>query len=196
VNVRLPAAERRRQLLDTALEVFAAQGFYATSMNDVADAAGVTKPVLYQHFASKRQLYLELLEDVGTRLGERIADATATAGSPHEQVEMGFVAYFRFVHEHRSAYRLLFGGGSRRDAEFADAVRKVEEHLAASVALLIEADIDPDHRRTLAFAIVGIAEGTSRHWIADDLDVDPDVLARQVADLAWAGLRGIHRIDG
>jgi len=196
VNVRLPAAERRRQLLDTALEVFAAQGFYATSMNDVADAAGVTKPVLYQHFASKRQLYLELLEDVGTRLGERIADATATAGSPHEQVEMGFVAYFRFVHEHRSAYRLLFGGGSRRDAEFADAVRKVEEHLAASVALLIEADIDPDHRRTLAFAIAGIAEGTSRHWIADDLDVDPDVLARQVADLAWAGLRGIHRIDG
>ena len=196
MNVRLPAAERRRQLLDTALEVFAAQGFYATSMNDVADAAGVTKPVLYQHFASKRQLYLELLEDVGTRLGERIADATATAGSPHEQVEMGFVAYFRFVHEHRSAYRLLFGGGSRRDAEFADAVRKVEEHLAASVALLIEADIDPDHRRTLAFAIVGIAEGTSRHWIADDLDVDPDVLARQVADLAWAGLRGIHRIDG
>ena len=196
VNVRLPAAERRRQLLDTALEVFAAQGFHSTSMNDVADAAGVTKPVLYQHFTSKRQLYLELLEDVGTRLGDGIAEATAMAGSPHEQVEKGFVAYFRFVHEHRSAYRLLFGGGSRRDAEFADAVRKVEEHLAASVALLIEADIDADHRRTLAFAIVGIAEGTSRHWIADDLDIDPDVLARQVADLAWAGLRGIHRIDG
>jgi hypothetical protein len=47
----------------------------------------------------------------------------------------------------------------------------------------------------LAFAIVGIAEGTSRHWIADDLDVQPDVLATQVADLAWAGLRGIHRLD-
>ena len=83
VNVRLPAHQRRRQLLDTALEVFANEGFHATSMNDVADAAGVTKPVLYQHFASKRELYLELLEDVGTRLGQVIEDATLSAGGPH-----------------------------------------------------------------------------------------------------------------
>jgi AcrR family transcriptional regulator len=196
VNVRLPAHERRRQLLDVALDVFAADGFHSTSMNDVAEAAGVTKPVLYQHFTSKRQLYLELLEDVGTRLGEEIADATAAAGSAHQQVEAGFAAYFRFVHEHRSAYQLLFGGGSRRDAEFADAVRRVEEHLATSIAELIQADIDADHRRTLAFGLVGMAEGTSRLWVAEDLDFDPDVLAREVADLAWAGLRGVHRIEG
>lgn len=194
VNVRLPAHQRRRQLLDTALEVFATEGFHATSMNDVADAAGVTKPVLYQHFASKRELYLELLEDVGTRLGQVIEDATLSAGGPHEQVEKGFAAYFHFVHHNRSAYQLLFGGGSRRDAEFAEAVRRVEDHLAESVAGLIQADIDPQHRRTLAYGLVGMAEGTSRFWVAEDLDLDPDVLARQVADLAWAGLRGIHRI--
>lgn len=163
-------------------------------MNDVADAAGVTKPVLYQHFASKRELYLELLEDVGARLGQVIEDATLSAGGPHEQVEKGFAAYFRFVHHNRSAYQLLFGGGSRRDAEFAEAVRRVEDHLAESVAALIQADIDPQHRRTLAYGLVGMAEGTSRFWVAEDLDLDPDVLARQVADLAWAGLRGIHRI--
>jgi AcrR family transcriptional regulator len=195
VNVRLPAAERRRQLLDHALEVFATNGFHATSMNDVADAAGVTKPVLYQHFTSKRRLYLELLEDVGAQLGARITEATSTAGSPHEQVERGFTAYFRFVAHERSAYQLLFGGGARRDAEFAEAVRHVEDQLAATIAPLIYADIDPEHQRVLAFAIVGIAEGTSRHWISADLDVDPERLARQVADLAWAGLRGIHRID-
>ena len=195
MNVRLPAHERRRQLLDVALDVFAAEGFHATSMNDVAEAAGVTKPVLYQHFTSKRQLYLELLEDVGTRLGDEIAEATAAAGSPHQQVEAGFAAYFLFVADHRSAYQLLFGGGSRRDAEFADAVRRVEEHLATSIAELIDADIDPDHRRTLAFGLVGMAEGTSRMWVAEDLDFDPDVLARQVADLAWAGLRAVHRIE-
>ena len=194
MNVRLPAHERRRQLLDTAVEVFANNGFHATSMNDVAEAAGVTKPVLYQHFTSKRQLYLELLEDVGTKLGDLIAEATSSAGGPHEQVEKGFLAYFRFVAEDRSAYQLLFGGGSRRDVEFADAVRRVEEHLAASIAELIDADVDPDHRRTLAFALVGMAEGSSRLWLADDLDIDPKLLARQVADLAWAGLRGVHRI--
>ena len=195
MNVRLPAHERRRQLLDTALEVFAADGFHATSMNDVAEAAGVTKPVLYQHFTSKRQLYLELLEDVGTQLGDIIADAVRSAGGPHEQVERGFAAYFHFVSDRRSAYQLLFGGGSRRDAEFADAVRKVEEHLATSVATLIDADIAPDHRRTLAFGLVGLAEGTSRLCIAEDIDFDPDLLAAQIAELAWAGLRGVHRID-
>lgn len=196
VNVRLPAHERRRQLLDVALDVFAADGFHATSMNDVAEAAGVTKPVLYQHFTSKRQLYLELLDDVGARLGAEIAEATASAGSPREQVESGFAAYFRFVADHRNAYKLLFGGGSRRDAEFSDSVRRVEEQLARSIAELIEADIDPDHRRTLAYGLVGIAETTSRLWIAEDLDHEPATLARQVADLAWAGLRGIHRIEG
>jgi hypothetical protein len=70
----------------------------------------------------------------------------------------------------------------------------VEDHLAESVAALIEADIDPIQRRTLAYGLVGMAEGTSRFWVAEDLDLDPDVLARQVADMAWAGLRGIHRI--
>jgi AcrR family transcriptional regulator len=194
VNIRLPAHERRRQLLDTAMEVFAAKGFHATSMNDVADAAGVTKPVLYQHFTSKRQLYLELLEDVGARLRELLADAASTAAGPHEQVEKGFTAYFGFVAEHRSAYQLLFGGGARRDVEFADAVRRVEEQLAMTIAELIAADVDADHRRTLAFGLVGMAEGTSRLWVAEDLDVDPKLLARQVADLAWAGLRGVHRI--
>lgn len=194
VNLRLPAHERRRQLLDTAVEVFAAKGFHATSMNDVAEAAGVTKPVLYQHFTSKRHLYLELLEDVGARLRELLAESTSNAGGPHEQVERGFTAYFGFVAEHRSAYQLLFGGGARRDVEFADAVRRVEEQLASSIAELIAADVDPDHRRTLAFGLVGMAESTSRLWVAEDLDVDPKLLARQVADLAWAGLRGVHRI--
>jgi AcrR family transcriptional regulator len=194
VNVRLPAPERRRQLLDTAVEVFATKGFHGTSMNDVADAAGVTKPVLYQHFTSKRTLYLESLEAVGARLTELITEATADSAGPHAQVERGFTAYFRFVADHRAAYQLLFGGGSRRDPEFADAVRRVEEQLAASIAELIDADIDGDHRRTLAFGLVGMAEGTSRLWVAEELDIDPELLARQVADLAWAGLRGIHRV--
>lgn len=164
-------------------------------MNDVADAAGVTKPVLYQHFTSKRQLFIDLLEDVGSRLGDLIAEASAKADGARDRVEAGFTAYFRWIDTNRTAFSLLFGGGVRLDAEFADAVHKVESFLAESIATLIEADLDDEHRRTLAHGIVGLAEGTGRHWIDDGLDLDPDVLGRQVADLAYAGLRGVHRID-
>ena len=191
--VRLPAARRRRQLLDVALESFAANGFHRTSMEDIADAAGVTKPVLYQHFSSKRELYLELLDDVGRRLMELIAKAVAAAPRPREQVEAGFAAYFWFVAEHQSAFNLLFGGGARRDEEFADAVRKVENTIAESIAPLIEAEIDADHRRILAHGLVGLAEGTGRHWVANGLDLDPTKVARRIAELAWGGLRSVHR---
>jgi AcrR family transcriptional regulator len=180
-----------------ALERFALAGFHPTSMEDIAEAAGVTKPVLYQHFGSKRALYLELLEDVGAQLMDAITKATAQAAGPREQVEAGFAAYFRFVSERRSEFRLLFGGGTRRDTEFADAVRRVEEAIADAVASLIEADIDPAHRRQLAHGIVGLAEGASRYALDQEhragTTVDPEMLARRVAQLAWAGLRGISR---
>ena len=180
-------------MLDVALRVFAERGFHQTPMDEVAVAAGVTKPVLYQHFGSKRELYLELLDDVGRQLMDAIGEATASAGGPRQQVEAGFAAYFRFVRNNQSAFRLLFGSGARRDVEFADAVRRVEENIAEAIARLIEADIDDDHRRLLAHGIVGLAEGTSRHWVAHGLDLDPELLARRTADLAWAGLRTVHR---
>jgi AcrR family transcriptional regulator len=187
---RLPAAKRRRQLLDVALVRFAAGGFHATSMDDIAEGAGVTKPVLYQHFRSKRQLYLELLDDVGTQLMEAIAKATAEAGGPRAQVEAGFAAYVRFMADRPEAFPLLFGSGARRDREFADAVRRVEDSIAEAVAALIEADIDEDHRRVLAAAIVGMSEGVLRRGS----DVDQELLVRQMAELAWGGLRGVRRL--
>jgi len=196
MSARLPAPRRRRQLLDVGLRVFAERGFHATSMDDVAEAAGVTKPVLYQHFKSKRDLYLELLEDVGGRMMDAIAKAVAAADGPRQQVEAGFRAYFRFVAEEGDAFHLLFGSGTRRDEEFERAVRKVEDSIADAVAVFIEADIDADHRRILAHGLVGLAEGTSRTWLADGaarLEAEADGLARRIAELAWAGLRGVTR---
>ena len=191
-TVRLPAARRRKQLLDVALRVFAERGFHPTSMNDLAEAAGVTKPVLYQHFGSKRELYLELLDDVGSRLRESIGKATSEATTPRQQVERGFAAYFRFVAEHEAAFQVLFGGGSRRDEEFAAYARRVEDSIADAVAALIDVPgLDDGTRRLLAHGIVGLAEGASRHWMLGGSDGDPDELAHRVAELAWAGLRGI-----
>ncbi|TML39286.1 MAG: TetR/AcrR family transcriptional regulator [Actinobacteria bacterium] len=193
MTARLPGPRRRRQLLDVALEQFSGGGFHGTSMEQIAEAAGVTKPVLYQHFGSKRALYLELLEDVGSQLMEAITKATAEAGGPRQQVEGGFTAYFRYVSERRSAFRLLFSEGTRRDEQFSEAVNRVEESIASVIAGLIEADIDDAHRAQLAHAIVGMAEGVSRAGLASGLVSDPQVLARRMAELAWAGLRGIHR---
>lgn len=192
-----------------ALDAFATRGFHGVSMAELAEAAGVTKPVLYQHFGSKRELYLELLEDVGSRLLREVTDATATASGPHQQVEAGFAAYFRFVSEHERAFQLLFGGERRAgatvepgdgdwlvvDQDFADAVRRVEDAIAEAIAPLIAADIDDDHRRLLAYGIVGLAEGTGRQWVRRGRMGDASIVARQLADLAWAGLRGVHRVS-
>ncbi|MGV3757952.1 MAG: TetR/AcrR family transcriptional regulator [Actinomycetota bacterium] len=190
---RLPAARRRQQLLEVALQVFGERGFHPTSMNDVAEAAGVTKPVLYQHFRSKRDLYREVLTDVGTQLLEEITKATAAAGTPHRQVELGFLAYFRWVAANEPAFRVLFGGGTRRDEEFAAQVVKVEAAIAEAIAALIEVrTLERAQRRQLAHGLVGLAEGASRMWMAEGAQESPEDLARLVADFAWNGLRGIH----
>lgn len=193
MSPRLPAARRRRQLLDVALRVFAEQGFHDTSMNDIAEAAGVTKPVLYQHFGSKRELFSELLTDVGNELQETIIKALTSAQSGHEMVELGFAAYFRFVDEHRDAFRLFYGGSFARDAEFAEVVGQVESAVAALVAGLIEIDgLHPSQRRVLGHGIVGMIEGASTYWLRSSSDADPAALAHQLAELAWRGLRGVR----
>jgi AcrR family transcriptional regulator len=193
MSVRLPAEERREQILDVAVQVFARQGFHGTSMNDVAEVAGVTKPVLYQHFDSKQDLYLALMSEAGKRMLATITAAAAGAPTGRAKTEAGFTAYFRWVAEHRDAFLLLFGSRASRDEESTDAIRRLTNQAAAAVEPLIEADIDPDHRRTLAHGLVGLAEGVSRHLVEQGRSFDPVVLAQQVADLAWAGLRAVHR---
>lgn len=194
-TTRLPAAERRQQLLDVALEAFSQQGFSATSMNDIAEAAGVTKPVLYQHFGSKRDLYLELLRDLGGRLRADVGKATAEAAGPRQQVENGMAAYFRWVESHRAGFEILFDGETRRDREFLSEAAKVEHDIADAIASLIVVDgLDTERRRLLAYGIVGMSERTCRYWLSRHVDLTPHELAIQVADLAWAGLRGLRPI--
>jgi hypothetical protein len=108
----------------------------------------------------------------------------------------GVRCYFDFVVNNRSGFTLLFGSGARRDDEFNDRVRRFETGIADLVAPLIEAGIDDDHRRLLAHGLVGLAEGVGRHWVAGAVEVDPDVAARWVAELAWAGLRGVRPDHG
>jgi AcrR family transcriptional regulator len=193
MSSRLPAAERREQLLSVALGVFSEKGFHGASMNDVADAAGVTKPVLYQHFESKRELYMALIDEAGERLLVLIVASANDATSPHDQVSRGVQAYFRWVAEHRASFLLLFGDGGRRDEEFTSAIRLLEDRMATAIAPMIRAEIDPDHQATLAHGIIGLAESTSRRLVQSGATFDADKVAHQIGEMLWAGLRAVHR---
>ena len=209
---RLTADARRRQLFATALGLFAERGYAATTMDDIAEAAGVTKPLLYQHFESKRALYLELMDVFASVLVTRIVDATASADGPRQQVERGFAAYFALMVENEEAFRLLYGREAPADPELSEARRRVEDTIAQAIDPLINAGLEPEHRLLLAHSVVGMAEGAGRHWLdarrqrqaGTDPDpgsaigrLDPAVeaarLATRLADLAWAGLRQVHR---
>ncbi len=191
MSTRLPAGARREQILDVAVQVFAQSGYHGASMNDVADAAGVTKPVLYQHFDSKQDLYLALLEDVGHRMLHAITKATTGAPNGKAQTELGFQAYFRFVAADSDAFLLLFGTQANRDAESTAVIRRITDEAAEAIAPLIAADIDPPYQRTLAHGLIGMAEGVSRRLVELGQTFDADDLARQVSNLAWAGLRAV-----
>jgi AcrR family transcriptional regulator len=200
---RLSAGERRDQLFAVALRLFAERGYEATTMDEIAESAGVTKPLLYQHFSSKRALYLELVDSVAQELLTGIAMATAAAAGPREQVEEGFAVYFGLIVARQTAFRLLYGRNHPIDEELDDALRRVENAIAEAIDPLIAAGLDPEHRRFLAHAVVGMAEGASRYWLGTDRStlgetspgggaVEAQRLARRLANLAWAGLRSVH----
>jgi AcrR family transcriptional regulator len=189
----MPADQRRQQLFEVARERFAQQGFHATSMDEIAEAAGVTKPVLYQHFPSKRALYVELLEETGRQLLSTLADATARAGSLRERVELGFRAYFRFAVGNRSAFLFLLGTSLRSDPEFARIVEEILDAAAETIATLIEIPAPDAQRQMLANAIVGMAESVGLRVLREPgAIVDSDQLAQWISELAWFGLRGVR----
>lgn len=174
--------------------MFAEHGYHDTSMNEVAEAAGVTKPVLYQHFDSKKALYRELVDELGAELEKVILAAVEEADGPRRQVEAGFRAYFRWATAQGSAFRVLFADRNRTDGELAAAVSRVEDMVADTVASLILVDgLTDDERHVLAYGVVGLAESTSRRWLGLGLGAgaDADAFAETVAQLAWSGLRGI-----
>lgn len=191
MNTRLPAAERRQQLLDVAVGLFGVGGYTEASVADIAAAAGVTKPVVYQHFESKRALFLEVLEECSRRMQDQIEKATAEAATPREQVEQGFASMVHYFHRNPESFRILFSDANRTDPEFAAAVYHVELIVAEHIAELIVIDELPAaERQLLAHGVLGMAEGVLRHWVdnADTLDVDR--VATLLGALAWTGLRG------
>ena len=189
IGMRLRAAERRAQLLGVARRLFARDGYRGASMESIAEAAGVTKPVLYQHFSSKRALYSALLAGELARLTQELEVAFSQAESNGERLRQGFGAYLDFVDRHEDAFRLLFTEALGLDADFQQQVAEFRRWVAGRVAAIIaaEAGLDVPRARALAAAIVGMAEGAAGWWLDERRPLDAAELADELAGLAWKG---------
>ncbi|KJE76383.1 TetR/AcrR family transcriptional regulator [Ferrimicrobium acidiphilum] len=196
---RLSAADRREIIITAAIEQFALHGFDAASMDEIAAGASVTKPIIYRHFHSKRNLYLELLQEVGERLTSSIEVATATVEPPHDRLRAGVVAFFDFVQHHRSAYLLLFGGRGQRDDEFQHVVDDIQLRIAQLVASRVSGVEDETYRVFVSFALIGLTHGAARSYLLDIERHHSDRFrarlaakrAAQTAELLWSGMRNL-----
>ncbi len=187
---RLPAAERRRQLLDVARVVFSVQGFHESAMSDIADSAGVTKPVLYQHFSSKHDLFAAVLGDTSERLTDAVLTAARLAIPGRARVESAFAAYVGFAQTDPAGFRLLHSGSWQTEPAWVEAARSFERLWSFEVASLISLDgVSSRHRLVLAHGLIGMAEGAMRHWMAEpETRCAPEDLVAVLTDLAWGGL--------
>jgi AcrR family transcriptional regulator len=195
---RTPQAERRDQLLLVARGIFAERGFQATTMDDIAKEAGFTKPILYQYFESKTELYREIVNQTAKNLMNSLRTAVAEVESPRAKIEVAFRVYFEMVVSETDAFRILFihshEGETRGD------LRAVELGWVSFLEPLIAVRIKPDHRRQLAAGVVGIAEGAATAWLIQQEGKGwptptPGVaerLAQRSATLAWGGLRSVE----
>jgi len=191
VTTRLPATERRRQLLVVAAQTFGTEGYHGASMNDIAKAAGVTKPVVYQHFDSKHELFLELLRTVGAEVETVVGDALDTDLDPRLMIENALRAYFRYFEDHRHSFGMVFGDGVLGEPDFAAERRGLEHNLALRISEQIDiAGVDRTGRRVIAHGIVGLCEGAVRYCLDAEQPPDVDALVELVGELVWAGLRG------
>ena len=190
---RLPRRERRAQLLDAAREVFVAQGYHAAAMDDIAEAAGVSKPVLYQHFPGKYELYLALVDQ---NAAEIVAGVRATMSSTHsyrEQVRAGMTAFFEFIDRESESFRLIFESDLTNDPAVQERINAVNLDCARAIAdgFRQAVAMDEQDAEMLGIAVVGMAHVTARHWLREGRQVPLDHAVELLADLAWAGIRGL-----
>src|SRR5690349_5561745 len=192
---RLPRSARRKQLLGAAHEVFVAQGYHAAAMDDIADAAGVSKPVLYQHFPGKLDLYLALLDQHTETMVAAVRTARDATTDNKQRVADTIEAYFRFVDEKGGAFRLVFESDLVNQPEVRERVDGVTLACAEAIGEVIrdDAGLPKEQARLLAVGLVGMAQVAARYWLQADGTIPRDAAARLLASLSWRGIGGFPR---
>ena len=194
---RLPRRERRAQLLDSALEVFVAQGYHAAAMDDIAERAGVSKPVLYQHFPGKLDLYLALLDVACDQVIDNCRSALAATHDNKTRVAAAMAAFYTYVAAENGAFRLVFESDLTSEPAVREHVERVTTECAAMIADVIHDDtgLPGEASRLLAVSLVGMAQVSARFWISEAAGIDQAQAVELVSGLAWRGIRGYPLTD-
>jgi len=194
-STRLTGSERRARILAAAAEAFAERGYHAASVGQVAEGAGITKPVVYDHFPSKRKLFVELMESAREELSARAAEAMGGDAPLEDRLRVGVTAFFTYVEEHPSTAKVLFTPPTG-EPELLDAARRVQAEATASIAALLAAERDllpgvRDRRRRLELFGEFLKQGVHglAIWWSDHPRVPRRALVDATMDLLWSGLR-------
>jgi AcrR family transcriptional regulator len=189
---RLPRAEREEQLLAVAQAVFAERGFRSPSMDEIALRAGVTKPVLYDHFGSKDGLIAACIRHAGAQLLRDVDTAVTAASGPQEILEAGFAAFFGFVESFGQGWFMLIGENSVVGPA-ADALESIRRQQAVYVAQKLGAEFPNAERDDLSAYSEGIIGACERValWRRDRPDVRAERATAVLMSLVWGGLASL-----
>jgi AcrR family transcriptional regulator len=194
---RLPRSARRKQLLAAAQEVFVANGYHAAAMDDIAERAGVSKPVLYQHFPGKLELYLALLDTQAELLGRAVQEALDKTDDNRERIHGVLSAYFGFVDRdgHDGAFRLIFETDLGNEPAVRERVEAVAQKTMQAVADTVASDTGLDRSRAelLSTALTGAAQVAARWWLASDRPMAQDEAVHLLESLLWRGISNFPR---
>jgi len=193
----MPRTARRAQVLESALEVFVAQGYHAAAMDDIADRAGVSKPVLYQHFPGKLDLYLALLDLSCDKIIDACRAALASTEDNKQRVVATMHVFYDYVANAQGAFRLVFESDLTSEPSVRERVDRVTRQCAEAITEVIHEDTGLPHEqsRLLSVSLVGMAQVSARFWLDAGGQVSQDQAAALVAGLAWRGIRGFPRTD-
>ena len=192
---RMTGAQRRQRILDVAADLFAARGYHSTSVAEIAAAAGITKPVLYDHFASKQRLFIELMEDIRDELTSRGAAAMHADADVETRVRAAVEAFFDYVEQRPAAARVLLVT-PRGEPELTEAAALVQAQATAALTdlLVAEAALLPgarNRRRRIELITEFLKQGLHglAEWWAEHPDTPKRALVDAALDVAWSGLR-------
>jgi AcrR family transcriptional regulator len=191
-NTRLPRPARRLQLLGAARDVFVSQGYHAAAMDEIAERAGVSKPVLYQHFPGKLELYLALLDESANELVRIVSEALSSSTDNRERVPATFRAFYDFVAETKEAFRLVFESDLGNEPAVRRRVDKAIYDCADMVSQFIREDagVSDSEAHLLGIALVGMAQVSARYWLSTNQEMPKDAAEQLIAKLAWRGISG------